>query len=198
MGTTLIESRKNGFDPNKLSDQQRMFVLELLASDNFCVTKAARKAGYKHPAQAANKLLKNKHIRAALGKAQREREERCQLKADDVLNYLRSALFFNPLHYFRPYGDGKWLIDNPDDLPEEVGRLIDGMEVKVVERDGETRSYFKVTLVSKATALGLAMKHIGVEKHEVTHSVDWDVLYDEDVPDLIEAEIAEALSSSED
>ena len=177
METTLITSGKNGYDPKKLSNQQRAFVAELLATDQFCATEAARRAGYKHPAQASQKLLKKKHIKAALGKAQREREERCELKADDVLNLLRDALFFNPLHYFEPTSDGKWLIQDLKTLPEGVGRLIDSIEVKVLERDGETHSYFKVSLISKATALSLAMKHVSVQTHEVKHSIDWDSLY---------------------
>jgi len=82
MATTLIDSRKNGYDPNKLTDQQKAFVMELLASENFCMTEAARNAGYKHPAQAANKLLKNKNIKAALGKAQREVAK----KIGDIVN----------------------------------------------------------------------------------------------------------------
>jgi hypothetical protein len=104
---------------------------------------------------------------AALGKAQREREERCGLTADDVLEYLRNVLFFNPLTYFYPSKDGKWCLTDLDALPDWVGRLIDGMEMSVKEKDGATETQFKVTLVSKATALALAMKHTTVDQHKI-------------------------------
>lgn len=185
MGTQLIESRKNGSKLDGLTDQQRAFVLELLADEEFCPTHAARKAGYANPSQAANKLLKHKKIMAALGKAQREREERCQLKADDVLHYLRTALFFNPLNYFSPAGDGGWLIDDLDSLPEEVGRLIEEIEVKAIELpDGSMSSKLKVKFISKATVLPLAMKHLGMLHDKTTVEgqivhVDWDEMYKE-------------------
>lgn len=188
MGTRLIKNSVRGRNLDDLTDQMNMFVLELLATNEFNPTEAARKCKYKFPAQAANKLLKNPKIQAALGKAQRERSERVGLNADDVLEYLRNALFFNPLHYFRPSEDsGKWEITDLNALPDWVGRLIDGMEVKVTENKGVTTSFFKVTLVSKATALTLAMKHIGVEKHELKHSLDWDNMYsDNGQPDGLE------------
>ena len=76
-----------------------------------------------------------------------------------------------------------------------MGRLIEKIQVEFVERDGETKSVFRVTLVNKAVALGLAMKHIGIEKHEVTQklTVDWDALCgaSQNEPDPIEARIAE-------
>lgn len=195
MGTTLIDPKKKGADLHKLTVPQRTFVAEMLASDLFNPTKAARAAGYKTPSQAANKLMKNKSVQRALGKALRERLERCELKADDVLNYLRAALFFNPLHWFKPTEDGGWEITDLDALPEEVGRLIDEMEVKVRELpDGTKQSWFKVKLISKSTVLPLAMKHLGLFAPELVQQViafDWDSLTqdDKDAYDAIEAEI---------
>lgn len=176
-----------------LTRQQQLFVVELLASDTFSPKEAAEKAGYKQPGVAGWKLLRNAAIKRALGRMQRERAERCQLKADDVLGYLKNVLYFNPLQYFKPSRDGGWLVTDPESLPEWVGRLIESMEVKVRETEEATSTYFKVQIVSKSTALALAMKHVGVEKHEVKHSFDWDSLYakqvSEDQEDPIEAEI---------
>ena len=184
MGTTLITKKQRGANLNLLTVQQRNFVHELLATDMFCPTEAARKAGYKLPSQAANKLLKNRVISAALGKATREREERCELKGDDVLDYLHRALFFNPLNHFYHGHDG-WMIDDPSVLPEWVGRLIEKMEVKhVVHPDGSVHDSFKVEFISKSTVLPLALKHLGLltDKGEVTHrfEMDWDKLYGEE------------------
>lgn len=198
MSTTLIESRKRGYDPEKLTDQQRMFVLELLASNTFSITEAARRAGYASPGAAAVKLLKKPQIMAALGKAKREREERAQLSGDDVLNYLRVALFHNPLNYFDVGEDGVWEILDPKQIPEEIGRLIESVEIETFEKpDGTTESKFKVRLVSKSTALALAMKHTTVEKHEVTVNTNWDQLLEQGDPgqqDFIERQIIEAES----
>jgi len=199
MSTKVARNWATGKDPNKLTVMEKRFVDELLASDSFNATKAAEAAGYKAPAQSAYALLKRAKVMAALGKSQRERQERCQIKADDVLRYLQNVLYFNPLKYFYPGKNGGWFITDPDSLPEEAGRLIDKMKVEVIENeDGSTTNVFEVELVSKATALSLAMKHIGVERAEVQHTiVRWDSLYDdqehESVPDVIEATIAEEL-----
>ena len=196
MASTVIQPKKRGIDPDRLSDQQLVFVNELAADGNFNATEAARKAGYKRPATHAGKLLKQPKVAAALGKVLYDRLERCRLTQDDVLNYLQAALFFNPLHYFQPTEDGQWLIADPAVLPEEVGMLIDSLEVhRQYDRDGNpTEDVFKVKLVSKATALGLAMRHVGVEKHEVKHTLDWDSLVahgNGQAVDVIETHIAQ-------
>jgi phage terminase small subunit len=164
----------------ELTDRQRRFVVELLASDTFCPTEAARKVGYKNPAKSAYRMLQQRDIAEALGRAQREREARCQLKGDDVLNFLRAALFLNPLQYFAPSPDGGWLLTDPATLPEEVGRLIESMDVKVIEgKDGARTSTFAVKLVSKTHVLGLAMKHLGLLPDKVAGvvsqvvQIDW-------------------------
>jgi phage terminase small subunit len=182
MGTSLITPKKRGASTKRMTQRMRTFCNLLLASETWDQTAAAKEAGYSSPAQSASGLLKDPRIQALLGKEMREREERCQLKADDVLNFLRSGLFFNPLRLFKPTKDGKWLIENPDDLPEEVGRLIEEMKVKVVEHeDGTFTSMFEIKLVSKATLLTMAMKHLnldGTRKVEVAAKLglDWDAL----------------------
>jgi phage terminase small subunit len=191
MATSLVEARRRGADPTKLTEQQQAFVFELLMNPAADAVAAARKAGYKSPAQVSNKMLKNPIIAAILGREKKKREERCRLSADEVLNYLRIALFFNPLDYFKPTKDGKWLIDDPESIPEEIGRLIEKMEIKVTEdKEGNQYSFFQVELVSKTTALGYALKHTTVDKSEVIHKFDWDALLGgEEVFDTIEAKI---------
>lgn len=195
MSTSLIQSKKGcgKVDASKLTEQQQRFVLELIMDPTANAKEAAKKAGYKTPNQVANKLLHNPFIATLLARYKREREEKCKLRAEEVLNYLRVALFFNPLDYFKPTSDGKWLISDPKEIPEEIGRLIEKMEVKVIEdKDGNIRSYFQVELVSKTTALGYALKHTTVEKAEVLHKFDWDTLIGgEEVFDTVEAKIIE-------
>lgn len=180
MGTRMIRSCKYGASLEKLTDQQRAFVAELLADDVFSAVNAAKRAGYKAPSQAAYKLLRTPAIAKALGKQQRLREERCELTASDVLNYLKRVLYFNPLEYFYPTKDGGWAISTIEALPEEVGQLIDGMKIKVTTHaNGSQTSEFEVQLVSKATALALAVRHTTVSKHEVKQVLDWKPLYKE-------------------
>lgn len=175
----MIENRKRGTRWDRLSVQQQMFVKELLA-DDFCnASRAAEKAGYKAPAAAANKLLKNSKIKALLGKEKRLREERCDLRAEEVLLFLKRALFFNPLRYFLPSEDGGWAIEDPRKLPDEVGQLVDELEVKAIELpDGSKKVYYKVKLISKATALTLALKHVDTTQTDVLEKFDWDELYE--------------------
>jgi hypothetical protein len=136
-------------------------------------------------------------VQGALGKAQREREERCELKGDDVINYLRVALFFNPLQFFTPCDEG-FFVKDWKDIPEEVGRLVERMEVKeIVAPDGSIIRGYKLWFLSKAIVLPLAMKHLnlmGTEKVEVTPGDNWDkilqamgTVLDDDIENEIDA-----------
>ena len=164
----------------ELTTKQKKFVQELLASDRWCAQEAARIAGYKYPKQEGYRLLQKPVIKEALGRAQRQREERCELKADAVIEYIRVGLFLNPLDYFHPTEDGKWVITDPKLLPREVGQLIESMKLRVTETDEETTSFFEVQLVSKAKLLELACKHLGLTREQVTVAgkvnVNWEDL----------------------
>lgn len=192
MGSTSLENRERGGNKKLLTNQQRAFVFELLADDKFDGAAAARKCGYKNPANAAVRLLKNKRVAAILGKAQRERQERCKLEGDDVLMFLRDVLYLNPLDYFFPTEDG-WNIKCLETLPPEVGRLIEGMKIDVTEKpDGTIESSFEVKLISKTAALGLAMRHTTVDKVEVKHT--WDRFLEnknKDIIDVVETRLIE-------
>jgi phage terminase small subunit len=178
---TKIKPRVRGTNPDELTARELIFVNALAASGNFCVKDAALAAGYnkRTAKQSGYQLMQKAKVRAAVGKVLYDRLERCKITQDEVLKYLESVLFFNPLHYFRPSEDGGWIVTDPEAIPEEVGILIESLEVDVVQTaDGTTRSRFKVKLVSKSTALSLAMRHVGVSKHEVSlnHRFEWDKL----------------------
>lgn len=169
--TTMIQPTTRGANINRLTTQQQEFVFHLLGQEKFDPTEAARAAGYKTAPQAANKLMKTPAIQAILGKEQRKRLERLQLKADDVLMMLTQALFFNPLSLFKPSRDGGWLIEDLDKIPEEIGRCISKIKTKTTERDGESTTYFEIEFMDKTTLLQMALKHCGVqgaEKVEMT------------------------------
>lgn len=196
MKSVKIEPRQNGVNPKKLNTQELLFVHALAADINFDAIQAVRECypKCKNASSQVSKLLARPHIRKMLGVVLRKRLERLELKADDVLEYLRFALFFNPLDYFFPTEDGKWMITSIEELPPEVGRLICGMKVKEkTALDGSTTSTFEVELVSKATALSLAMKHVGldVEKPAVLVQFNWDALSQGDVIDVAEQRLIE-------
>jgi len=164
---------------------QQKFIQELVADDFFDATAAATKAGYKSPQAASQRLLKTPTVQAALGKAMRERQNRCELRADDIMEFIRNALFFNPLKYFIPTDDGSWAIDDPKSIPDAIGMLIESLEVQIVPLpDGTERKMFKVKMVSKTQILGHALKHMDAGKYDKGGAdegtgFDWDAAYQE-------------------
>jgi len=182
MATTLIKPKKYGANPKRLTTKQRDFVYALMADPEFDQVAAAKSAGYGQPTSAACKLLKNKAVAAMLGKEMRLREERCRHTADDVLNFLHTGLFLDASQYFEadPDFDG-WCIKDPSELPLDVRRLIENIELVTVKKPTGSKSRFVVTFIAKATLLTLAMKHhnlMGTQKVDgnVTLKIDFDAL----------------------
>jgi hypothetical protein len=194
MGTTLIKNRKNGANLGRLTDKQRMFVLELLASNDFCPTRAARAAGYKSPSVQAFQLLNKPAIQAALGKAQREREERCEVRADLVLQEVAYCALRDPIDLCDE--DGRICVDDLRKLPERIRRCIDSFKIKrrIDPETGEIEDSIELRLAPKIASLELAMKHLGLltERKEISlKGIDWEPLYksSEGEPDLIEQKV---------
>lgn len=184
MSTRKIEPR--GRKPSKnqmatLTEQQQAFVEYLLASKLFKPTDAARKAGYKNPGSAIHKLLENPLIQMALGRAKRDRQERCKLQADRVLRFIKTALFFNPFDYFKVYGD-RWCIEDPKKLPRRIARLVTKVRAKNIELPTGTKiKTFEVEFIDKRFILDLAAKHCnlvgaGDQTINITN-INWDGMY---------------------
>jgi hypothetical protein len=170
MPATLSKPSLAKLNPNEMS-----FVKHLIADDLWRPVVAAQKAGYKNPSQSAHYMMQKPHIAAALGREQRRRLERLQLKADEVLHLLATGLFFNPLSLFKPSAKGGWVVEDLDKIPDEIGRLIEEVKTRTVEEviDGNTRvtTYFKVKMISKTELLRMAMKHCGIEgSSKIEHS----------------------------
>lgn len=170
---------------DKLNSQQRTFVHHLLASEKFDLTEAAKAAGYKNPSHDGVRLLKNRAICHMIAHEQYQREKRCKLKADDVLDLLREGLFLNPLKWFFPTKDGDWAIENPRDLPDKIGQLIEECEFEEKETDDGKKTYFRVKLISKSLLLNLAMKHLGLlneskQGEGKPAEINWDWLYQQE------------------
>lgn len=192
----MIEPCKRGAGLKPLTVKARQFCLLLIGMVMWEPTEAAKQVGYKNPSDAANRLMKDPRIKAFLGKKMREREERCELKADDVLNFLQAGLYFSPLHLFQKNESGKWMIKNIEDIPEEIGRLIEKVKLRVVEKpDGSVESLFEVELISKSVLFLSAMKHLGIEGTQKIDlqgkmSIDWDGMHGRTIEvDSIEEQI---------
>ena len=199
MATTLIEPKKRGVKPGTLNWQMEEFCNNLLTDPKHDGQAAAEKAGYANPGQAAAKLLKNPQVRARLGKEKHLRQERMRKTADEVLEYLEIAAFFNPLKYFSPGGrGGGWLIKEKDlkELPDEIGQLITDVEIQEIETAKGSMRLCKVRFVNKNLMIELLAKHHGLfekdnEQQKGKYVVDLSQLYKRDViPDTVEALIA--------
>jgi len=193
MATRSISNRRNGSTLKGLTDKQRMFCLNMAAREDFDQVAAAQETGYKNPSQAAYGLMKKPAIQAFLGKIKRKREERTELSSDDIWRYLHRVLFYNPLSLFKVDSDG-WTIENPDDIPEEIGQLIEKMEFKSrTDTDGNVTNTFQVELVSKATALSIAAKHALVQHVKIKLGFPFEKLCDngQPEPDDIEQRLIE-------
>ena len=184
-----IPTKKPRFSPgrnHKLTDKQRVFVAEYVIDLN--ATRAAVAAGYspKTAASMGCQLLDHKAyplVAVEVRKALADKELRAEKKANDVLRYIHTAMFYQPLMFFLPGDDGGWLIDEDKvaTLPPCIGCLIEEVERRTVMRgDGENRqvaTMFWVRLVSKTAAMTLAAKHQLGEKAPATApapvGLDW-------------------------
>lgn len=171
---------KNGVSRSRVTDKMWAFAMEYPI--DLDKRAAAVRAGYSEKTASAMgcKLLKHPLVARIVGKALREKKERWELTADNVGEYLRLALFLNPVKYAIPRRGGKWELKNPESLPDSIGQLIETLEVRP-GKDGEEPGLF-VTWVNKTVVLGLAMKHLGMFPDKVADvlqkmALDYDSMY---------------------
>ncbi len=196
MPSKLTKNRRKEVNAALLNDKQQMFVKEYLADSSYDATAAARKAGYKQPQQAAGRLMRQKRIIALIGNEHNKRSKKLGLDADGVWEYLSGVLQLNPFDYFLLSENGYWVIENPKKLPASVAQFVESFELEETVIDETKYIRYKVKLISKATALALAVKVQMVEKHEhkVEHSMSWDKFLgqgDNNDPNVIEARLIE-------
>lgn len=172
MGSVLVQPRTRGANDQRLTPQQQMFVKHLLSDPSFNLTKAAKAASYKTPSQAANKLMKNPIINAAIGKALHNRLQQTQfsdLTAERVLLELGRIALADP----RDICDDNGGIRRLKDMPEDIARAISSIKVKhYLDDDGNPTTETEVKFWSKISALELLSKHMGLLKERVEHSMD--------------------------
>ena len=135
MRQSRIQPTLRGANIGRLNAQQRTFVLALLADKSFNATAAAKVAAYKHPTVAASKLMKNKIVAAALGKAMRLREERTLVNADKVVVELARLAFFNTRDVFDEDGSLKPM----SELSPEIACAISEVETRTTVGQEQAR-----------------------------------------------------------
>ena len=163
MRQSRIQPTLRGANIGRLNAQQRTFVLALLADKSFNATAAAKVAAYKHPTVAASKLMKNKIVAAALGKAMRLREERTLVNADKVVVELARLAFFNTRDVFDEDGSLKPM----SELSPEIACAISEVETRTtVGRNKQATTTTKYKMHSKLAALELLARHLGILKDQ--------------------------------
>ena len=153
---TLVRNRRSSIEePNQ---RELLFIKNLLASEVWDPSEAARKTGSKNPRRYANETLKKPHIQKLLGREQRRRLSRLDMDGDEVLRSLSKGLFTNFAKYLKE--------TDPADIPDEIGMLLEGSKKtrSYLNSDGEmqTEEVIELKLPSKTKLLDMAMKHCGL------------------------------------
>lgn len=162
MRTSRIHPRKRGSNVKLLTTQQQLFIKELLATKDFNITEAAKRAGYAHPSQAGTKLMANKAVANAIGKAVGDRAAKLEVTSERVVEELARIAFVNPANMF---SKGKLL--EISEMPEDTVRALSGFDVEVVhsgfdDENPTSTTTIKPRLWNKLEALKLLMAHLGM------------------------------------
>jgi len=138
-------------------------------------TRAAKDAGYKHPHVAGCKLLKHPLVKRYLGKLEQETQERFEATKEEIIEHLSHCATRDAKQLFDENGilvlnhqviNGEVEGSTIHDLPEQITVAIDSVKQKVrrwVEGEDEIEEVeTELRLVSKASAIEMAMKHKGL------------------------------------
>lgn len=132
---------------------------------------AARRAGYAvgRAKQTACSLLKKPAVQALIAAGKAARSQRTQVTADRVLEELALVAFSNIDHYEVDAETGR--VTLAEGAPRAAKRAISSVKYRVITtKAGVTTRETELRLWSKDTAIGNAMKHLGLlrDKLEVT------------------------------
>lgn len=148
-------SRKRGA---WLTEKQASFVREYLVDLN--VTQAAQRAGYskKTAYSIGHELFNKPEIATAIAEAMKQRSDRVEMRADDVLRELKHMATLDPVALLDEAGTRLPL----KDMPESVRRCISSIE--------ETEYGTRYRFWDKLKALELIGKHLELFTEKVKHS----------------------------
>lgn len=163
MATRLIQPNKRGASDKRLTPAKMMFVKAMQADPFMNPVNAARTAGYKAPNQTANKLMKDKVVLAILGKELHARQEKFEIKADEVLQELHHLGMARASDLY----DEKGQLLALEDMPERARAAIKSFKVtrKIVDggkgKKPTTLEITDIELHDKKGAIDMLMKHLG-------------------------------------
>ncbi len=151
---------------NKLTNKQKLFCKEYMVDLN--ATQSAIRAGYskKTANEQAGRLLVNVSVQAEIQKLMDKRSARLDLKADDILNEIKTIAFSDIKDYLSFDENGVIFKDSEEIENSKVISEISSQ--KTITRSGgsgdnkdETeRVNFKLKLHDKLKALELAGRHL--------------------------------------
>lgn len=153
---------KRGIHESRLTDKQRKFVAEYCVDYN--AKNAAIRAGY--PAKtahvAAAKLMKTDLIMRAIGKHERDALEDLGIQKKEILAHLHHCATRNGLEFVDEHG--RLLPINK--LSIRAAACIDGIKQRertFVDQNGDEQTVIETEykLVGKASAIDMALKHLG-------------------------------------
>lgn len=154
-----------------LSLQQRKFASEYVL--HMDAKRAANRAG-----THASCMFSNPEVMKEVDEQLTKLEEKTGLDAEYVRQYIKDVLELCPTDYFFLAPDGQWMVD-PEQfraLPENVKRLVEGVEVRLAYG----RPLFSVKFLSKSAALAMAAKYTLTQKIQgkLTVGLPWDKIAD--------------------
>lgn len=171
-----------GSAQEEMSRQQWLFLVEYLVDRDY--VRAALAAGYSESTASSQQLLEAPLVKKYLERANREILKQYDLTAERIKQEVACIALRDAIDFVDEAGN---LVTDVRKLPPQARRCIDSIKQKrrrYMTDDGEEReeTETELKLVSKATGLDMAMKHLGMyaeEKHahEHTHKLDWDDLY---------------------
>lgn len=141
---------------------------------------AARRCGYPFPTQTGCDLLRKPIIAKIVDLERQKIYDRMSLTSEEVIR----QLFYCATREATDFADEKGnLIENMTMLSRRANCSVEGIEQEVfTDVNGNVTRKTKLKLVSKASALNLAMRHLNLfaaRKVDVKLSIDWDSLYEE-------------------
>lgn len=139
-----------------LTEKQRRFCEEYLIDLNATRAYMAAYPRVKSEESAhacAAKLLRNATVESYLKKRMKDRQERTQVKQDDVLRELASIAFLD-ITDIVSVKDGKVCIANTDELPPEKRKMISGIK--------EGQYGLEIKFYDRLKALEMLCKHLGM------------------------------------
>ena len=163
MATRLLSPNKRGANDNRLTPTEMIFVKAMQADPLMNPAKAARAAKCKNPSQDANRMMKKSAVKAALAKEMYARQEKFEIKADEVLQELHHLAMARGEDLF----DEKGQLIPISEMPERTRAAIKEFKVteKIIEgKNGKkpvTLRTYEIKLHDKVSSLDLLMKHLG-------------------------------------